>query len=126
MAYAIGGQILGVLKGASMNTTNDQAIPITAANYIIRRIVVVNASGNPGVQPSGGIYTALSKGGTTVVGNSQTYNGLTSALKFFDLTLTATCGTDAFTDSILYFSLSVAKGGAGVTVDIYVYGDIIL
>jgi len=111
--------LLGVLKGASLNTTADQAIPIGASSYLVRHIFATNASATPTLA-AGGIYSAASKGGTAVVGSGQLYTALSTAAAAPDLTL-ATPST-VLTAQTLYLSLSVANGSAA-TCDLYVFGD---
>ena len=115
--------ILGRLIGANMNSTGDQLIAINAAKYVIRRIVVVNASANLTLA-AGGFYTAASKGGTTIVAATQLYAALTAAAKFLDVTLAAILGTDVRTEGILYLSLTTGQGAAA-TADVYVIGDVL-
>lgn len=117
------GALLGVLKGADMNTTGDQAIPIAASKCVIRRIVVANASISL-TTAAGGFYTAAAKGGTAIVANTQVYSALTAASKFIDLTLAAILGTDVRTEGTLYLSLTTAQGAAA-TADVYIYGDVL-
>jgi hypothetical protein len=117
--------LLGSLIGADFNSTSDQAITIASGitKYVIRRIVVVNASISL-TTASGGVYGAAAKSAPNIVANTQVYSALTAAAKFIDLTLTALCGTDVFTQAALYFSLSVAQGSAA-TGDCFVYGDVV-
>ena len=98
-----GGILLGELIGANMNSTGDQQIVIFSApaKYIIRRIVATNASISL-TTAVGGIYTAVSKGGTAVVANSQAYSTLSASTKFLDLTLAS--NTDYRTATSLYLS----------------------
>ena len=118
-----GGILLGELIGANMNSTGDQQIVIFSApaKYIIRRIVATNASISL-TTAVGGIYTAVSKGGTAVVANSQAYSTLSASTKFLDLTLAS--NTDYRTATSLYLSLTTPQGAAA-TADIFVYGDIV-
>jgi hypothetical protein len=116
-----GGLLLGSLKGVDFNVTTDQLLAMMFARYIVRRIVVNNASINLTLAV-GGFYTAAAKGGTAIVANTQVYTALTAAAKFLDVTLAAILGTDVRTESILYFSLTTAQGAAA-TGDIYIYGD---
>lgn len=118
-----GGILLGELIGANMNSTGDQQIVIFSApaKYIIRRIVATNASLSL-TTAVGGIYTAVSKGGTAVVANSQAYSTLSAGTKFLDLTLAS--NTDYRTATSLYLSLTTPQGAAA-TADIFVYGDIV-
>jgi hypothetical protein len=122
------GQILlGQLIGANMNSTSDQQIVIFSApaKYIIRRIVATNASISL-TTAVGGIYPAVSKGGTAIVANSQVYSGLSASGKFVDLTVASgyTSGGDVLTVKSIYLSLTTPQGAAA-TADIEVYGDII-
>ena len=122
------GQILlGQLISANMNSTDDQQITIFSApaKFIVRRIVATNASVDL-TTAVGGIYPAVSKGGTAVVANSQAYSGLTAATKFVDLTIASgyTSGGDILTVKNLFLSLTTAQG-SDATADVYVYGDII-
>ena len=122
------GQILlGQLISANMNSTGDQQIVIFSApaKYIIRRIVATNASISLSTAV-GGIYPAVSKGGTAIVANSQVYSGLTASGKFVDLTVASgyTSGGDVLTVKSIYLSLTTPQGAAA-TADIYVYGDIV-
>lgn len=113
-------QLLGFLKGADMNSTADQAIKMSSANYIVDKIIVTNPSTSLGVAV-GGVYPAASKAGTPIVAATQVYSALTAAAKLVALTLAAIAGTDRQTATTLYLSLTVAQGGAA-TADIYVYG----
>ena len=123
-----GGILLGSLIAANFNSTADQQITIFSnpSKYIIRRIVVTNASANL-TTAAGGIYTAVSKGGTAVVVSSQVYTTLTGSTLFLDLTLSVSGSANITVKSSipnLYLSLTTAQGTAA-TADVYVYGDII-
>lgn len=113
--------LLGVRKGINMNSTADQLIGLPGGKFVIRKIVVTNASISLTLA-AGGIYTNASKGGTPIVAAAQVYAALTGNTKFLDLTLTAVVGTDIGTMTALYLSLTVAQG-ATATADIYIYGD---
>lgn len=122
------GQILlGELISANMNSTADQQIVIFSApaKYIIRRIVVTNASISL-TTAVGGIYPQVSKGGTAIVANSQAYSGLNATTKFIDLTIASgyTSGGSILTAKSIYLSLTTPQGAAA-TADVYVYGDIV-
>ena len=115
--------LLGAKIGANMNVTTDQAIPITrvgSKKYRITRIFVTNASTSL-TAADGGIYTAVSKGGTAIVAAAQVYTALTAATVGLDLTLAV---NNTYTLSNLYLSLTGTQGGAA-TADFYVYGTII-
>lgn len=117
--------LLGSLIGADFNSTADQAITIASGitKYVIRRIVVVNASLNL-TTAVGGLYGAAAKSAPNIVANTQVYTALTAAAKFVDLTLTALCGTDIFTQGTIYLSLTTPQGAAA-TADVFVFGDVV-
>ena len=115
--------LLGAIKGADFNVTTDQAIPIPYAKYVVRRIVVTNASISLTLA-AGGVYTATSKGGSAIVAAAQVYSSLTSSAKYLDATLAAVAATDTFTVANLYLSLTTGQGAAA-TADVYVYGDVL-
>ena len=123
-----GGILLGKLIGANMNSTDDQRIVMFSnpSKFILRRIVVTNASISL-TTAAGGVYTAVSKGGTAVVASSQAYSSLSASTLFLDLTLnTSGSASTTVKSSIpnLYLSLTTAQGAAA-TADVYVYGDIL-
>lgn len=116
--------LLGKLASADMNSAADQAIAInlpTNGKYVIRNIVVTNASISL-TTAVGGIYAAASKT-TPIVANSQAYTTLTASTKVMDLVVLVSA--DIRSEATLYLSLTTAQGAAA-TADIYVFGDIIL
>lgn len=115
--------LLGSIIGADFNSTADQAITIQTGvtRYIIRRIVVENASVSMATAV-GGIYSNAAKAGTIIVAAGQTYVTLTTSLKFKDLTLEAVVGTDVLTFGTIYFSLTTPQGVAA-TASIYIFGE---
>lgn len=112
--------LLGKVSGVNMNVTTDQSIIINSSNYIIRSIVVTNASTSLTLAV-GGVYTAAGKV-TAVVSSAQAYSLLTSSTKTLDLTLNALGLSDRRTETTLYLSLTTAQGTSS-TVDIYIFGD---
>lgn len=114
--------ILSVLLSANMNTTADQAIVIPAqiTKWVPAAIRLTNCSGTPSLAV-GGFYSAASKGGITLVANTQTYTTLTSATVLQSATLTAAASTTAMTVLTIYFSLTTAQGSA-LTCDVYLQG----
>lgn len=117
------GVLLGSRTAADFNSTADQTISIAATKYIVRRIIVLNASISL-TTAAGGIYPAAAKAGTPLVAASQVYSALTAATKYLDLTLASIVGTDTYNLGTLYFSLTTAQGAAA-TGDIYIFGDIV-
>jgi hypothetical protein len=123
MAYQpLSYKLLGLLKGANLNTTSDQAITVlNATKYIIDKIIVTNASATPTLA-AGGFYSAASKGGTVIVGTGQVFTALSAVTKFIALTLALT--TDSLAAQTLYLSLTTANGSA-LTADVYIYGFVL-
>lgn len=115
--------LLANLTGANFNTTADQAMVLQTGvtRYIIRRIIVENASVSL-TTAVGGIYSNAGKAGTVIVAAGQVYTALTGSTKWIDLTLTAAMGTDVLTATTIYFSLSTIQGAAAVA-SIWVYGE---
>ena len=119
-------RMIGSIIGANMNSTADQAITVaapigTSRKYIVRRVIVVNASTSLTLAV-GGVYSAASKGGSAIVANTQVYTALTAAAKFLDLTLAAIALSDVRTEATLYLSLTTAQGGAA-TADLYIFAE---
>lgn len=118
-------RVIGKLLGANMNITTDQAIPIApqANKYIITNIIATNASVSL-TTAAGGIYTAISKGGSAVVAAGQVYTALTTTAKYLALTLAGSALTDVYdaaAQANFYLSLTTGQGTAA-TADIYIYG----
>lgn len=121
------GVLLGRLIGANMNVTTDQ--PIVMTNWAVlnkyrpTKITVKNASTSL-TTAAGGVYNAVSKGGTAVVAAAQAYSGLTGSTLALDLTIASTPGLTLQNANVaLYLSLTTAQGGAA-TADLYVWGDV--
>jgi len=121
--------LAGILKGANMNTTADQAIPISlpglgaggSGRYNVQSVLVANPSISL-TTAAGGIYTAPSKGGVAVVDAGQAYAGLTTNANNTNgalLNLTIALSTAILVAPILYFALTTPQG-ALATADIYV------
>lgn len=115
--------LLGSLTAANFNSTADQAITIQTGvtRYIIRRIIVDNASINL-TTAAGGFYTNAAKAGTVIVAAAQVYSALTASTKFKDLTLEAVIATDVLTATTIYLSLTTGQGAA-VTANVWVFGE---
>lgn len=118
-------QVLFRLIGANMNVTTDQVfVPYLwtpGQQYLIERIRAVNPSISL-TTAAGGVYTAASKGGNTLVLSSQVYTGATNATSGQDLTL-ASQGAGLRTE-IPILSLTTAQGAAA-TADFYIFGSLI-
>jgi len=116
-----GPVLLGKRLGTNFNSTADQAIAIGSSKYIIRRVIVNNASVSL-TTAVGGLYTAVSKGGTVVVPAAQGYTFLTSATQTMDAVLNNTVTDTTLTALTLYISLTTAQGAAAIA-DVYVMGE---
>lgn len=121
-----GGQLLGTLIGAALNSTSPQYFSMTAwAQMKCRptKITVTNASANlSGAGIEGELYNAA---GTAIVSTITTpMAALTSATVAEDLTLAVTAATQAAGLS-MYMTLADADADAD-TADFYIFGDIYL
>jgi hypothetical protein len=112
--------VLFRLRGANMNVTTDQEFERLGVypSYIITAIRCCNASTSL-TTAAGGIYSAASKGGDTLVAAGQAYSTLTGSTLGLDLTLAAVARGVRTGAPIL--SLTTAQGGAA-TADFYVIG----
>lgn len=130
-ATAAGGVIgvgqtccIGYLKSANMNVTTDNIIPITlpngAAKFAVTSMLVTNASTSL-TTAAGGVYPAVTKGGTPLVAAAQVYTALTGATSLLALTLAAAATNITYSGANLYLNLTSAQGSAA-TADIYVFG----
>ena len=113
-------QVLFRLTGANMNVTTDQEFERLGVfgPYIITTIRCANASTSL-TTAAGGIYSAASKGGDTLVAAGQAYSTLTGSTLGLDLTLAAVARGIRTGAPIL--SLTTGQGGAA-TADFYVIG----
>lgn len=108
----------GILGSISVDLNagagSDQSFSVNSNRYIVRRIFIENASVSlAGTAARFGVYTAASKGGTAIITDPNSeLTALTTTLKFDDVTIAATPGTDVMTASTLYFHLSVPHGSA--------------
>lgn len=112
--------LLGKKIGANMNSTSNQAISMLSDSYIIRKIVVTNASTN--LTTAVGGLNADSGGSTALVGSGQVYSALTASAKFVDLTLATAATTEVRTEGTIYLKLATPQG-ATATSDLYIFGD---
>lgn len=111
--------LLGVLNNANLDVVSDVAMTIDASRYQVTKITVDDATTNI-TTAQVGVFTAAGGGGTTLAA-IQSLAALTSSSKFKDLTLEAITGTDARTESTLYFRIGIAQGAAAFA-DVYLWG----
>lgn len=113
-------QVLFRLRAADMNVTTDQVFEPLGIypSYIITMIRCCNASLSL-TTAAGGIYSAASKSGDTLVAAGQAYSTLTGSTLGIDLTKTA-AGRGVRTGAPI-LSLTTAQGAAA-TADFYILG----
>ena len=118
-------RVLFYLHAANMNVTTDQAMTAAGtvpAAWVTSSIFATNCPTSlGGGLAAGGFYTAGSKGGTNLVGAAQVYAAATSAAVIVPATLVAGISTTRMTAATMFFSLTVANGGAA-TCDLYIVG----
>jgi hypothetical protein len=116
-------RVLCSIRGANFNVTTDQAcaIPASVTAWAPTSIIVTNCSTSLTLA-AGGVYPAVSKGGTALVAAAQIYTALTGATVVLALTLAANIATTRQTVNTVYLSLTVGQGGAA-TCDFYVIGN---
>jgi hypothetical protein len=118
----------GLLGSLSANLNagagTDQAITMNSSRYIVRKVIIENASTSLAASAARfGIYTNTAKGGTAIVTDPNSeLTALTASTKFDDVTLAATPGTDVITAATLQFHLSAAHGGAA-TMNVWIFGE---
>jgi hypothetical protein len=132
VASLAAGALLGKLIGANMNVTTDQPLVLSALanqqSFRVTKITVKNASANMSSagnhNAAGGIYPAVSKGGTLIVLATQAYTALAAPNLALDLTIDTVPATTVYAPATpLIFSLTTALGAA-CTADIYALGDV--
>jgi hypothetical protein len=95
---------------------------VGGSTYIVRRIVVANASGNIS---TGNITILTSNDGnaSNAVSNAVTLSSVTSSSTFQDVALATAAATTVYSAGSLYVKVGTAVSSA--TCDITVYGDIV-
>jgi hypothetical protein len=118
--------LIGRLLGADMNVTTDQPIAMfmdPSSFYRITKISAKNASVSL-TTAAGGIYPAVSKGGTAIVAaTSVNFNGLTASNLVEDLTIVSTPGKTEYPGTTTWFLSLTTAQGAAANCDLYLYGD---
>lgn len=112
--------LLGSITAVDLNVgATDTPITMLSANYIVRRVVVTNASTNLTTATAGVFNTA---GGVGTIAADQVLSALTTAALFRDLTLSAPGTTTRQTAAQLFFRVGTPQGAAA-TSDVYIYGE---
>lgn len=124
------GILIGKIIGANMNVTTDQPLVMSVPSSLPFRVTKVSSKNAGGGTTSittahGGVYTAISKGGTAIVADGATnFAGQTTAAAVIDLTVvTAQLALVQAAGTNLWLSLTAGQGAA-CTSDIYVFGDV--
>jgi hypothetical protein len=118
----ISNNYLGKIESADVDTTDDQIIYLSgddSIKYIIRKIIVTNASVNLS-NIRGNLYTGPNKTGTSIV-NLHNFNSLNNPDDFIELTIVGV-NSIILRNPILYFSMTDTQGSPA-SVDLYLFGD---
>lgn len=116
--------LLGALIGADAAVTTDQPFEIHGADtYLIRKVVIANASAQPASMVKGGIYTAAGKSGHVIVPATQGYDALDPEDQFKIVDVPVALGY-VHRAPQLFLSLTTAAA-APLTFDVYVFGDVL-
>lgn len=115
-----GFQLLFVLRGADMQSTNDQQFTkvFDGVTWDPQFITANRVSGAFNTACAGGIFTLPAKGGNAIVAVGQSYAGLTGANTHVNCTVQASTTTFS---AIPYFSLTTGNAIL-LTADIFIYG----
>lgn len=112
--------LLGSKTGVNLNVgATDTAVPVVASQYIVRRVVVTNASVSLSAATAG-LFNA--GGGAGTIAANQALSALTAALNFLDLTISSVGATDIQTAASLSFRCGTPQGVAA-TADVYIFGE---
>lgn len=112
--------LLGKGDSLDMNVTTAQAILISSAKYVIRKIIVTDASISL-TTAVGGVFAEVGAS-TALVGAGQAYSALTAAGKFVDLTLATAATQNVRTETAIYLKLATPQGAAA-TANFFIFGD---
>jgi hypothetical protein len=125
--FATAGVLLGRLIGANMNVATDQPFVMRQLSTLVPFRIAKVTAGNASLSlttAAGGIYPAISKGGTALVASAQAYSGLTAAALVNTLTIATVPGNTIYAPSTQFW-LSLTTGqGAAATADLYLWGDL--
>lgn len=113
------------VKAASIGTTGNAAVtlPVQAgSSYIVRRIVVANASGNIAAA-NVVILTSNDGNSSNAISNVTVLSSITAATKYQDVPLASGASSDVYSAAALFLKINTAVANA--TCDIQIYGDIV-
>jgi len=116
----MGLSLLGVKLGADMNSTADQGIKLIGGKkFLVKNIIVTNASVSLTTAADGDVNSEVSEGGVAL-GNQVAFSGLVNPEDYLDMAI----NTKTVTGKEVFFSLDTGQG-ALATADIYIYGFIL-
>lgn len=112
--------MLGFLTAVDLNVpTSDNAVTMLSSRYILREVIVENASVNL-TTATAGVFTAA--GGSGTIATDQALSALSATTKFKELVLDVVASTDVITAGTLYFRVGTAQG-APATANVFFFGD---
>jgi hypothetical protein len=113
---------LPVLLGGLTNTTSTT----TSGQFIVRQITFANAQGTTPNAANVAIYTSNDGNSSNIVTANTVLSNLTGSTKYQDVSYTGTANTTISAANTQAFFLCVnGAGGAGSTVDVTIYGDLV-
>lgn len=115
--------ILGIFKALNINSAgSDNAITIPYAKYIVRKVIITNASADLTLGLATiGVFTGAGATGSTIV-SAGAIAALSGSTKYLDMTIALTA--DILTAATLYIR-NVLANGSSATVDVYIIGDVL-
>lgn len=119
--YAGDVKVLFALKAADLQSTDDQQFTrVCGCNrYIVTQVVAIGVEGGATGTCAGGIYTLAAKGGTALVGASQSWLGVSAVNKLQKATLSG--GDTDSSQAVPYLSLTTGSSAAA-RADVYILG----
>jgi len=118
---------LAVVRGVSLANTGNTVANLTISQgteYIVRQITVMNPSGS--VASANVAVLSSSDGNTSnAISNNVVISSVSAAHTWQDLGLATAAATTSYTAGQLYLLVNTASGNSN-TVDIAVYGDVVL
>lgn len=117
-------QLLFVGRNLNMQSASDQEMArvFGGTNAMATLVIAVQKSGAGSVTCAGGVYTALSKGGSALVSAVQSWVTLASGVQV--TAVMAGVAQTALTGPELFLSLTTGSTGA-LTADMFVFGVVL-
>lgn len=109
--------LLGKATGVHLDIAGATSVTINSSRYIIRRIIVENASVAVGAA-TGGLFTT----GAATIAADQALAALSAASKWMDLVISSIGLTDILTGGSVNFTIGTPNVAAG-TCDVWIFGE---